>query len=502
MPQVEVLSPAGSMESFRAAINAGADAVYVGGSMFGARAFANNFNTDELKEAITIAHVHGRKLYLTVNTLLKNQELEDELSDFLKPAYENGLDAVIVQDFGVFEFVKKNFPKLDIHASTQMTITGSYGAKILENKGANRIVTSRELSLDDIKDIKKNTNIEIESFVHGALCYCYSGQCLLSSIIGGRSGNRGRCAQPCRLPYTAYDGSKDKILARDKHLLSPKDICTLEIIPDIIDSGVFSLKIEGRMKSPEYTAGVVSMYRKYVDRYLALGRVNYKVDEGDILKLMDLYNRGNFSTGYYNNSNGPKMMSMDRPNHQGTKALISIATVKNQLKVRALNDINPQDVIEIAEKYNWTSGSIYKRGEEFLINLPHNLKVQSDKTFFRIRNNDLLKTIDDNFVNKNVKEELFITGRFIKEMPMELSCTCQNVSVTVYGGIIEEAMKSPTDSKQIEKQLKKLGNTEFVPERIEIVCDEDIFVSVSELNELRRRMIDEITNKLARRRSV
>lgn len=258
--KAEILAPAGTYECFRAAINAGADAVYLGGSMFGARAFAGNFAEDELLKAIKTAHLYGRKVYLTVNTLLRNDEIT-RLGDYIRPYYEAGLDAVIVQDYGVFSVLRDSFPGLALHASTQMTITGKYGARLLKEMGADRVVTARELSVAEIRDIHDNVDVEIESFVHGALCYCYSGQCLLSSMIGGRSGNRGRCAQPCRLLYGMNGGN-------EAYLLSPKDMCTIESIPDILESGVYSLKIEGRMKSPEYVAGVTAAYRKYVDMYL------------------------------------------------------------------------------------------------------------------------------------------------------------------------------------------------------------------------------------------
>ena len=300
----ELLAPAGSVETMYAAFAAGADAVYIGGSRFGARAYADNAESESLLDAIDYAHLHGKKLYLTVNTLLKEQEM-DELYEYLLPFYRQGLDAVIVQDFGVFRSVREWFPDLAIHASTQMTITGKNGAQLLKEMGASRVVTARELSAEEIKDIHDNVDIEIESFVHGALCYCYSGQCLLSSMIGGRSGNRGRCAQPCRLTYS-MNGIKDK------YLLSPKDMCTVEAIPDILDAGVYSLKIEGRMKSPEYVAGVTYAYRKYVDMYLEKGRDGFKVDAHDITQLMDLYNRGGFCKGYYYSHNDKNMMNKNK----------------------------------------------------------------------------------------------------------------------------------------------------------------------------------------------
>ena len=232
--KIEILAPAGSYAAFRAALSAGADAVYAGGRRFGARAYAENFTEEEMIQAIQESHIYGRKFYLTVNTLLKECEIKD-LYGYLAPLYENGLDAVIVQDMGVLEYVREYFPGMDIHASTQMTITGALGAKFLETQGVSRVVPARELSLGEIREIREKTGMEIECFVHGALCYCYSGQCLLSSMIGGRSGNRGQCAQPCRLPYT-MNGEK-------KYLLSPKDICTLELIPDMAEAGIDSFKI-------------------------------------------------------------------------------------------------------------------------------------------------------------------------------------------------------------------------------------------------------------------
>lgn len=311
----ELLSPAGSYESFEAAIGAGADAVYVGGPAFGARAYAQNFTQEELITAIETAHIHNRKLYLTVNTLLKNRELDDQLFEYLLPYYEAGLDAVIVQDLGVFSFIRRNFPDLDIHASTQMTVTGPEGMRFLEEKGATRVVPARELSLEEISAMHKASPLEIETFIHGALCYSYSGQCLMSSIFGGRSGNRGRCAQPCRLPYSVtmdhrkYKGDKDFCA------LSLKDICTLDILPDILEAGVMSLKIEGRMKQPAYTAGVTAVYRKYLDMYLS-GK-EYHVQENDRKYLLELFSRGGSCKGYYDMYRGPEMMAFANEKKSG-----------------------------------------------------------------------------------------------------------------------------------------------------------------------------------------
>ena len=264
--RVEILAPAGSMECLKAAIAAGADAVYTGGALFGARAYAHNLTEEELLEAIDYVHLHGRRLYLTVNTLIKDREMEKQMYDYLLPYYRQGLDAVIVQDMGAFQFIREYFPKMDIHTSTQMTICNRYGAEMMKELGATRVVTAREMSFAEIKDIADHVDIEIESFVHGALCYCYSGQCLLSSMLGGRSGNRGRCAQPCRLPYEVYDAKRKKI-ACEPFVLSPKDLCTIEDIPKLAESGIFSFKIEGRMKTALYVATVARTYRKAIDDY-------------------------------------------------------------------------------------------------------------------------------------------------------------------------------------------------------------------------------------------
>ena len=334
---VEILAPAGSFESMKAAVAAGADAVYIGGSRFGARAFAENPGEDKLLEAIDYVHLHGRKLYLTVNTLMKEQEIK-ELFDYLLPYYRQGLDAVIVQDLGVLSFVREYFPDLPIHASTQMTITGVYGAGLLKELGVERVVTARELSLKEIRQIHQQVDVEIESFVHGALCYCYSGQCLFSSLIGGRSGNRGRCAQTCRLPFDVKDKGKTLGKKEERYCLSLKDLSTLDLIPDMIEAGVYSMKIEGRMKSPRYTAGVVSIYRKYADLYLEKGRNGYKVEDEDRKVLLDLFDRGGQTDGYYKKHNGRDMIVWkEKPSfREGNNQLFDMLDreyVQKQLKV-------------------------------------------------------------------------------------------------------------------------------------------------------------------------
>mgnify|MGYP001024788285 CR=1 FL=1 len=315
--ELELLAPAGAPPVLKAVIGAGADAVYVGGSRFGARAYAPNFNEDELLWAINYVHLYGKKLYLTVNTLLKEQET-GQLLEYLLPYYRQGVDAVIVQDFGVMHLIRQNFPDLPIHASTQMTVLSGHGARFLAQAGASRIVMARELSLEEIAEIKKDAKVELEAFVHGAICYCYSGQCLFSSMLGGRSGNRGRCAQPCRLPYEVFEG-RAPLLDGQAYPLSPKDLCTVELLPQLAESGVYSFKIEGRMKQAEYAAGVVSVYRGYMDRYLAYGKEGYKVSPKDWKRLFDCGNRSGFTQACLKGQGGADMITFCKPCHEKKK---------------------------------------------------------------------------------------------------------------------------------------------------------------------------------------
>lgn len=295
----ELLAPAGSLEIFKGVIESGADAVYVGGSMFGARAYANNFTEEELLEAIDFAHLRGVKVYLTVNTLIKNSEFS-KLYDYLLPYYKRGLDAVIVQDIGVVKAIHEYFPSMEIHTSTQMTVTGADGVRFLSQFGVTRVVMAREVSLAEMKRIHEETGMELEAFVHGALCYSYSGQCLFSSILGGRSGNRGRCAQPCRLPYTV-EGKKDE------YILSLKDMCGIKALDKLHDAGVYSLKIEGRMKQLEYACGVVKYYRSYIDSMKP-------VTDADYDRIKALGNRCGFTDRYYFDYNGSDMVTYVKPN--------------------------------------------------------------------------------------------------------------------------------------------------------------------------------------------
>ncbi len=311
----ELLAPAGDMDCLHAAINAGADAVYLAGEKFGARAYAKNFSTEQLVSALDLCHAHGIRIYLTLNTLIKEKELP-EVVPYLEPLVEAGLDGIILQDLGVFRLVRNAFPGLPLHISTQMSVSSSYGKELLLKEGAVRIVPARECMLNEVRSLVGD-GTEIESFIHGAMCYCYSGQCLMSSMIGGRSGNRGRCAQPCRLPY-AVDNKEPS------YLLSLKDMNTLHILPELIDAGIASFKIEGRMKAPEYVAGVTSIYRKYIDLYLNIGRdaASFRIDPADENLLAGLYVRSQTGDGYYHRHSGKDMITVNSPAYTETSAEI------------------------------------------------------------------------------------------------------------------------------------------------------------------------------------
>ena len=429
----EILAPAGSFESMKAAVAAGADAVYIGGNKFGARAYADNLDEDRMKEAIDYAHLHGCRIYMTVNTLVKEREMK-ELYSYLLPYYEQGLDAVIVQDMGVFSFVKRHFLDLDVHASTQMTVTGAPGAALIGRMGASRIVTARELSLEEIEEIYRETGAEIESFVHGALCYCYSGQCLFSSLIGGRSGNRGRCAQTCRLPFSVRRGKELLNGKNEKYVLSLKDLCSLDILPDILEAGVFSLKIEGRMKSPRYTAGVVSIYRKYVDQYMKYGRKGYQVDPADRKTLLDLFDRGGQTEGYYREHNGRDMVVLkEKPAFREEN--------------RPLYDYLDKTYVNASLQEPVLGWARAAEGEEL------RLKLQTDS--------------------------------FGSTIEAEVS-----------GGPVQTAKNQPMAAERIEKQLNKTGNTPFYFQSLQVETEGNCFIPVQELNELRRNAFEKLETQI------
>lgn len=414
------------------AFNAGADAVYLGGSKFGARAYADNFDSDEVLDAIVYAHLHDKKIYMTVNTLIKEKEF-GELYDFMLPYAEKGLDGVIVQDFGVMRLIGREFPKIELHASTQMTVTGVYGAKLLKELGCCRVVPARELGLTEMKAIREEADIEVEAFIHGAMCYCYSGACLFSSMVGVRSGNRGRCAQPCRLPYRFGDKK-----AKENYPLSLKDMSTIGIIPQLIRAGIDSFKIEGRMKKPEYSAGVTALYRKYIDSYYDAPDEEFVVSREDMEILKNLYQRTGISEGYYHRHNDRSMVTITSP---------------------AYNKSSDEVLRAVADRY-----------------LSSKLKLKCDI-------------------------HCILRAGERAELRMEAMHRGKLVQAKALGGVVQKASNRPMDAAVIEKQLKKLGNTCFEAGRIIIDTDDcgggtGIFISVGELNELRRKVSDELQSLL------
>lgn len=507
---IEILAPAGSMEGLIAAVHGGCDAVYIGGEKFGARAFANNLNQEDMIKAIEYAHLHHKKIYLTINTLVKESEF-NQLYEYLLPFYMHGLDAVIVQDFGVLSFVSRTFPGIEIHASTQMTLTMAQGANQLKEYGVTRLVTSRELQFDEVKEIRKNTDLEIEAFVHGALCYSFSGQCLMSSMIGGRSGNRGRCAQPCRMQYRMEEIDGKPFKGKQAFLLSPKDMCTIYDIPELIESGIDSFKIEGRMKRPEYAAMTAHLYRKYVDLYQKTGGDAYRaymkknpdVLENDMKKLMDLYNRGGFSEGYYREHNGKKLMSMDRPNHSG----VLVGTIKNIMKNRAAIELSDtifaQDVLEIRSNrgenvYDFTVKDGVKKGTLYEANFKPGSKVQKGQKVYRTKNQSLLTSIQEEIIQKDNREPAaaYFFGKAGE--PVVLSLTYGEITVTEMGDVAEAALNQPIADEKIRKQLDKTKETPFYLESIQIDSTEDWFMPLGKLNELRRKAFEKLEEELNR----
>ncbi|MBQ9991682.1 MAG: U32 family peptidase [Lachnospiraceae bacterium] len=428
MKKVELLAPAGNYEAFLGAIHAGADAVYLGGMKYSARAFADNFDEETLCKAISYAHLFGRKVYLTMNTLVKQSEFR-EVYSFLLPFYLEGLDGVIIQDMGVMAYIKRHFPLLEIHISTQMAITGPYGAKVLKDMGASRIVPARELSLAEMIEIKKQ-ELEVETFVHGAMCYCYSGQCFFSSLLGGRSGNRGKCAQSCRLPYQVKLPETKKGKKKEEYPLSLKDLCSLELLPHLIEAGIDSFKIEGRMKRPEYAAGVTAIYRKYIDLYEKTGKLP-EIAAEDWERLRKLYIRSEIQDGYYFRHNGPEMVTLDKPGYSGT-------------------------------------------------------------------DDALAEEIRKTYINKELKAEVQGEVTVKKGEPLSLVLFYNHIQAEVFGPLVEEAKSRALQREDIEKQLKKTGNTAFIFSNLTIHMDEDTFLPIKALNEIRREAFVALEEELTR----
>lgn len=528
---IEILAPAGSMESLYAAINAGCDAVYIGGGMFGARAYASNPDKETLLYAIDYCHMHNVKLYLAVNTLLKEEEIADKLYNYIMPYYKAGIDAAIVQDMGVIYFLHKYFPKLALHASTQMTIVTGKAAGFLKDYGITRIVPARELSMDELYYMRQDTGLEIEVFVHGALCYCYSGQCLFSSMAGGRSGNRGRCAQPCRLPYLLdFKGIKQK-----SFILSMKELCALPYIGELIEIGVSSFKIEGRMKSPAYTALATSLYRKYTDFYMSYGSCGYEkyIQEHkkellyDMRQLAEVYNREGFTSDYlsgraksiytdfgsegYDKYAGfgqknlskkePDMLSSKRPKHGGVFIGNVISTGNGVLSYKAEKDINAQDVLEFRNKqmdtlYEYTSGKDIKAGSTVEAKFKHGCNICKGDSVYRTKNAYVLNGIKEKYLKTNKK--VLITGSFKAAEGKEASLSVEKdgIKVTVYSAICQKADKNPADKAAVKKILLQTGNTEFSFKEIEIILEDNLFLPVSMLKNLRREALEKLCEKI------
>lgn len=437
MEKVELLAPAGSMEGFMGAIHAGADAIYLGGEQFGARAYATNLTQAEIIEAIQYAKIRDKKVYLTMNTLVKEREFE-QIYSFFKPFYEEGLDGVIIQDLGVLNYIKEVFPQIELHASTQMTVTGFLGAQLLHEYGVKRIVPARELSLTEIASIKRQVPVDIECFVHGAMCYCYSGQCLFSSMVGGRSGNRGRCAQPCRLPYQVLEDGKKVFSNDENYILSLKDMYTLPMIPKLIESGIDSFKIEGRMKKPEYAAGVTALYRKYLDLYYEnpsyYQNKMMEISSEDEKKVKSLYIRSDLMSGYYEKHNGKEMVTIKKPTYEGTDE-------------KLFSDIRNQYISTTVKVPVQVYVSLKKQEKAMLIL---------------------------NYSNKN--GECFV--------------------IEQEGDIVEESKNRPLVFSDVKKQIEKMGSTDFYVSEFEANIEDNVYLNNSSLNQLRRNAVEKLRAQL------
>ena len=498
--EIELLAPAGTWEALEAAVNAGADAVYLGGKAFGARAYASNFDRDEMEKAVYFCHMHHVRLYVTVNTLVDDKELP-ELEDYLVFLHNAGVDGIIVQDMGIIRAAQQIVPGLPLHASTQMTVTNSAGVKFAGAHGIVRVVPARELSLSDL-DKACATGLEIEAFIHGALCVCYSGQCLMSSLIGGRSGNRGRCAQPCRLPYTLVDKNGKDLLAgknAGQYLLSPKDLNTLQVLPRMIEAGVVSYKIEGRMKRPEYVAVVVDAYRRAMDSYKA-GR--YEVPQKDLDNIEQIFNR-DFTTAYLEKHQGRLMMSDRRPNNRGV--LIGRVQKLNQDHTKAVVKLEKAlhigDGLEFWVKVGGRVGTVVnvlrangrivktaEAGTLVEIDVPRGVRL-NDRVF-RTLDSELMAYAGQFYGEKNKKRipvTAVVTARMGSPLQVVLTDPEGNSGCGVTDFIAEPARKHALDEAAVRKQIDRMGTTEYMLAALETEIDEGVMVPMSEINEARRK---------------
>ena len=501
MENVELLSPVGEWDSLVAAVQNGANAVYFGANEFNARMNSKNFDREELEKAIEYAKLRNVKTNLTLNILIKNNEFEKAM-DLVEYAYKCGIDAIIVQDLGLAREIIKTFPDLDVHSSTQLPVYNLKGVQEIERLGFKRCVLARELSIDEIKHICKNSNIEIEVFVHGALCISYSGQCLMSSMIGGRSGNRGKCAGTCRLPYSLL---KNKQMVDKGFLLSSKDVCTLDIIPELIKAGVKSFKIEGRMKSPEYVGLVTSVYRKYID--LAYSNREYKVENQDRENLMQIFNRGGFSTGYLKGKLGKDMMFKYKPNHIG----VYIGQVehynpnKGYVKIKLDKQLFLGDSLSIKDgtckiselmigNNNIKSG---QKGQIVTVGRIYGKINNGDKAYRTVAIN-LNKEVEQVSNKENIKRKLECEIHIKENEPITLALADKITGYKVQktGLVPEKALNVGLTEDRIIKQLSKLGNTVFEIDSINVELGEMLQTSIKDLNELRREAVQELENKI------
>ena len=512
MKNIELLSPVGDFECLKAAVQNGADSVYFGASLFNARASASNFDLETgLKDAISYAKLRGVHTHLTLNTLIKDSEFDNAL-EVAKKAYEYGIDAIIVQDLGLARYLIKNYPDLPIHASTQMTIHNLEGALEAEKLGFKRVVLSRELSLDEIKYICDNTNVEIETFIHGALCICYSGQCLFSSMVGGRSGNRGKCAQPCRLPYELNDNESGKALDKG-YLLSTRDLCGLNYIPALIDAGVMCFKIEGRMKSPQYVATVTRIYRKYID--LALSDKPYEIDDKDVEDLKQVFNRGGFSTGHFEQIPNKDLVYPKKQNNMGIYIgnVSNIKENKGHIFINLSAPLSLGDTVEFEkENSKYTVSELMIKNRNIQIankgdlveigRMKGNIKI-GDKVF-KTASKELSSFAESSYQKENIKVPLNANIVLKKDKPISLKVSTaksknklfDNISISLSSEDMPvEAKNKPITEDKIIEQLSKTTDTIFEFKDIKIDLEENLFLpSIKVLNELRRNALDEILN--------
>lgn len=500
----ELLAPVGGMQQLKAAVENGADAVYLGGKLFNARINADNFNDDNMKEAVDYAHLRNVKVYVTMNILIKDNELEEAIF-YAKNLYEIGVDALIIQDLGFARLIRRRLPSMKIHLSTQGTVYNCSGVKLAKNLGFERVVLAREVTLDEMKEITKEKLLEIEVFVHGALCICYSGQCQMSRIIGGRSGNRGMCAQPCRLGFTPQDKKQSS------YLLSPKDLCAIDYLGELTEAGVASLKIEGRMKSAEYVAIVTRIYRKYLDQYKMKG--SYNVEEVDRQKLVQVFNRGSFTTGYIEGNPDENLMSIEIPKHQGMYiGKVVSAAQRNLVDIELVGKLSIGDGVEIRNKN--MPGNVVT----YLKPIKNNIirigdikgKVFPNDEVYKITDKFLMQEARESFEGQSSSQiqkykKIGITAYFKVELNQnpELILMDNDITVEVVGDVkAEKAVRRNLTEDDIKKQLNKTGDLPFKIIKAEIELEEGIALPISIINKMRRDAFSKLINEKTKGRKL